>query len=190
MESPSPAEELLSFFKALADANRLRIVGLLAGGPLSVEQLAAMLDLRPSTVSHHLSRLSQAGLVSSSSESYYHMYRLETDTLAEMAQRLLSKETLPVVAADVDIDAYDRKVLQVYLGADGRLKDLPGQWKKLQVVLRHILPAFDLGTRYSEQQVNEILERFHPDTATLRREMIANKMMGREGGGGEYWRIE
>jgi DNA-binding transcriptional ArsR family regulator len=52
------SEELVSFFKALADANRLKIVGLLSQQPYSVEQLAAMLHLRPSTISHHLAKLS------------------------------------------------------------------------------------------------------------------------------------
>ena len=56
--------ELLAFFKALADANRLKIIGLLAQDEYPVEQIAEMLDLRPSTVSHHLSKLSKAGLVS------------------------------------------------------------------------------------------------------------------------------
>ena len=56
--------ELLLFFKALADANRLKIVGLLAGQSYTVEQLAAMLDLGASTVSHHLGKLAEAGLVS------------------------------------------------------------------------------------------------------------------------------
>ena len=93
--------ELLAFFKALADANRLRIVGLLAQREYTVEQMAEMLDLRPSTVSHHLAKLSGAGLVSARSESYYNMYRLETGALEEMSQRLLASETLPAIAADV-----------------------------------------------------------------------------------------
>lgn len=63
--------ELVTFFKALADSSRLKIVGLLAQRPYTVEQLAAMLDLRPSTVSHHLSRLTEAGLVSARAEGYY-----------------------------------------------------------------------------------------------------------------------
>ena len=57
------SEELVTFFKALADANRLKIVGLLAQQPYSVEQLAAILDLRPSTISHHLKELQLAGLI-------------------------------------------------------------------------------------------------------------------------------
>ncbi|MFN8460530.1 MAG: ArsR family transcriptional regulator [Anaerolineales bacterium] len=42
------SEELVTFFKALADANRLKIVGLLAEKPYSVEELAALLNLKPS----------------------------------------------------------------------------------------------------------------------------------------------
>lgn len=54
---------ILEFFKALADANRLKIIGLLANQALTVEQLAEMLNLRPSTVSHHLGYLNHVGLV-------------------------------------------------------------------------------------------------------------------------------
>jgi len=72
----TPTNELLSFFKALSDANRLKIVGLLARESLSVEQIAEMLSLRPSTVSHHLSILGEAGLVSARAESYYNIYQL------------------------------------------------------------------------------------------------------------------
>jgi DNA-binding transcriptional ArsR family regulator len=55
------SEELVTFFKALSDANRLKIIGLLAQKPYSVEELAALLDLKASTVSHHLSKLAKVG---------------------------------------------------------------------------------------------------------------------------------
>lgn len=35
---------------------------------------------------------------------------------------------------------------------------------------------------YREAKVNEILKQFHPDCATLRREMIADNLMQRESG--------
>ena len=69
-------QELLNFFKALSDSNRLKIIGLLAQEELSVEQMAEMLQLKPSTVSHHLGKLSKAGLVSARPDSYYNIYRL------------------------------------------------------------------------------------------------------------------
>lgn len=183
-------QELLIFFKAMADANRLRIAGLLAQQPYTVEQLAAMLGLGESTVSHHLAKLSEAGLVTATAQSYYNYYRLENTRLEEMARRLLSADALPSAAADVDASAYDRKIVNDYLLPDGSLKTIPSQHKKLMAVLRHIVKDFDPGKRYSEKQVNDMLRRYHPDTASLRRELIGARLMAREGGGGEYWRID
>lgn len=179
-------EELLTFFKALADANRLKIVGLLSQQPYSVEQLAALLDLRSPTVSHHLKLLSEAGLVSARTESYYNLYQLEPGVLERIAKQIAMQDRLPAMAAEVDLEAYDRKVLHDLLLPDGRLKVIPAQRKKREVVLRHILDEFKPGEHYSEKQVNQILARFHDDTATLRRELISYRMMKRAEG--EYWR--
>ena len=181
-------QELLEFFKALSDSNRLRIVGLLTRRSYSVEELAALLDLRASTVSHHLSRLADAGLVSARADGHYSLYQLETDTLHTMARRLLSHENLDQLAADVDQGAYERRVLSNFLRTDGSLREIPAQRKKRTVILHHILDAFQPEKRYTEAQVNEILARYHPDTATLRRELIGLGWMGREGS--VYWRTE
>jgi predicted transcriptional regulator len=190
MDETTYVAELLAFFKALSDANRLKIVALLAKEPLSVEQMAEMLGLSSSTVSHHLARLSEVGLVSARAEGYYSVYRLELEALNAMAQRLLSKEMLPAVAADVDMDAYDRKVLNTYLSSDGRLTAFPAQEKKERVILRHIVQVFEPGRRYPEKEVNQILLRFNEDTATLRRRLVGLGFMQREGGGGAYWRVQ
>lgn len=190
MVNEDKIDQLLIFFKALSDANRLKIVGILAQSPNTVEQLAEMLHLHPSTVSHHLSRLSKAGLVSARAEGYYSVYQLETKALENMAQRLLEKDTLPAAITQIDMNAYDRKVLHNFLTPDGRLKDFPAQQKKLEAILRHVVQAFTPDQRYPEKEVNRILSHFHEDTARLRRSLIEYKLMEREGGGGEYWRVE
>jgi hypothetical protein len=179
-------ERLLPFFKALSDSNRLKIVGLLANRPHAVEELAASLDLKPSTISHHLSRLAEAGLVSARAEGHYNVYQLELDSLRETARLLLSEETLPAIASDVDIGAYQRKVLRNFLLPDGRLKDIPSQRKKRLIILEHLVQRFQPGTIYPEARVNEVLSQFHEDTATLRRELVGNGLMLREEG--QYWR--
>jgi predicted transcriptional regulator len=189
-EDPKSIEELLKFMKALSDANRIKILGLLANENLSVEQLAEILDLRPSTVSHHLARLAEVGLVSARAESYYNIYQMEPKALEQVAQRLLSHDLLPAAIADVDLDAYDRKVVANYSRPDGRLKDLPSQRKKLDAVLRHIVRAFEPGLQYSEKEVNEILARFHEDTAFLRRELVGARLLARSSDGRQYWRPE
>ena len=190
MEMEGVLEELLGFFKALADQNRLKIIGLLAQGDYTVEQMAEMLNLSPSTVSHHLSKLSAAGLVSARSECYYNIYRLETGVLDDMSRKILSREMIPAVTGDVDIDAYDRKVLNTFCDEEGRIIGLPAQRKKFEVLLRHVAKAFEPGKRYTEKQVKEILAEYWFDTATFRRGLIDHKIMAREGGGGEYWLIE
>ncbi len=182
------AEELLAFYKALADANRLKIVGLLAQRSYSVEELAALLNLRPSTVSHHLAKLAEAGLVTARTESYYNVYQLEEKALEERTRRLLSRQDFTSAVADMDLDSYDRKVVADYTRRDGSLKSIPAQRKKLEAVLRYVVKAFQPGKRYSERKVNEILGRFHEGTATLRRELVGYHLMEREGGGGAYWR--
>jgi biotin operon repressor len=191
-------EELLTFFKALADANRLKIVGLLASQSYTVEQLAALLGVSPSTVSHHLSKLSEAGLVTASAQSYYNYYKLESEHLEAMARRMTAADTFPAVAAGLGGESaaetaalvYDQKVLHNYLLPSGKLKTIPSQRKKLMVVLSHIVQTFEPGRRYPEQEVNEILTRFHDDTASLRRELIGANLMQRESSGQAYWRVE
>jgi len=186
VDSPR-TDELLGFFKALADANRLKIVALLAGGEQSVERLAAALGLSSPTVSHHLSRLSAIGLVSARAEGYYSIYRLEDGALPAMARRLLSENTLPAVAAEVELDAFDRKVLGAFLDADGRIRAFPAQRKKELAILRHVAKAFEPGRRYTEKEAGAVLRRFSADTARLRRHLVDFGLMRREGGGGSYW---
>lgn len=181
--------ELVTFFKALADSNRLKIVGLLAEKSYSVEELAELLQLKPSTVSHHLNKLSEAGLVQSHAESYYSVYQLDKKVLEERSRSLFSQEKLSSVASTVDASAYDNKVVKDFTRRDGSLKTIPAQQKKLEAVLRYVVEAFEVGKRYSEKRVNEILSGYHADTATLRRELVGFGLMEREGGGGEYWRV-
>ena len=81
--------DLLTALKALSDASRLRIVGLLADGRrLAVEQLAEALKLTPATVVHHLKKLKDAGLVESHPRPPYMDYSLRIGRLAEIGGEL------------------------------------------------------------------------------------------------------
>lgn len=90
----------------------------------------------------------------------------------------------------MDVDAYDRKVLETFTDAEGRIKQFPAQRKKFEVLVRYVLKSFEPGVRYTERQVNEILERFNEDTAYLRRSLIDMKLMAREASGSAYWRVD
>jgi hypothetical protein len=83
-------------------------------------------------------------------------------------------------------DDYEHKVLRTFFEGD-RLTAMPMQEKKRRVVLRWLAGHFDESIRYPEKQVNEILTRFHPDYALLRRELVDWGFMTREKG--IYWRV-
>ena len=187
-------EPAVRFFKALADESRLRIVGLLADGEHSVEELAERLELTPPTVSHHLNRLKEIGLVQMEARGTTHLYRLDVKALngfkkevfsAERIAALASAET-PAAAGDED-DEYARRVMRDYFDGE-TLKQVPMQRKKRNVVLRWLAERFEQGRRYSEKEVNAIIKRHHEDSAWLRRELVDGRLMRREGG--MYWRVE
>lgn len=187
--SDADTTQLLTFFKALGDANRLKIIGVLAQESHSVEEIAALLKLEPSTISHHLRRLSKAGLVEARAEGYYSIYSLKTDTIHDTARSLLGQDTLPKFANNLDIDAYDKKVLSNFTDDAGRFKAFPAQEKKYKVLVKHVLKSFEPDTHYSEKEVNAILERYNEDTARLRRSLVDYDWMARDKDGGAYWRV-
>jgi len=188
MENTEKIQELINFFKALADPNRLKIIGLLAQQDLSGEQIAEMLAVSPSTISHHLSRLSKSGLVSARAESYYNIYTLNAKRLESLSKELLAPDQLPAFVREVNMDAYDQKVVKNFTNPDGTLKSIPGQMKKMKAILLYILPDFEPERRYPEKEVNQILERYHEDYAQLRRNLIDTGLMKRENG--IYWKVE
>jgi DNA-binding transcriptional ArsR family regulator len=180
---------VLPVFKALADENRLRLLGLLAERERSVDELAAAVGLKAPTVSHHLARLKAAGLVVMRTDGVSHLYRLDAEALPRLNREILSETGVRSLADDVEGEAWARKVLRDFFEGD-RLKEIPASRKKREVVLRWLAERFKPGIRYPERQVNAMLARHHPDVATLRRELIAEAhgLMARERG--IYWRLE
>ena len=68
--------EAIMLFKCLSDKSRLHIVKSRAIEDMYVERLAERLGLSASTVSFHLKKLSEAGVVRSYKTQYYTMYSL------------------------------------------------------------------------------------------------------------------
>jgi hypothetical protein len=80
----------------------------------------------------------------------------------------------------------DAHVLKNFLTADGRMHTIPAKRAKLLIVLDHLAQEFELGRTYPETEVNEILTRFHPDHAALRRHLVDDQFLTRRDG--VYWR--
>jgi hypothetical protein len=177
---------LLAFFKAMANESRLRIVGLLAERERSVQELAALLELKAPTVSHHLAALKALGLVTARAEGVTHWHALRLETLTALNRGLLDHKGGVALAREVSTATFDDKVLASYVDAAGALTTIPASRRKRLIVLRWLVGQFDEGRRYREAEVNETIRRRHWDCAMLRRELIGYGMMEREGG--IYWR--
>ncbi|HEX2204568.1 MAG TPA: metalloregulator ArsR/SmtB family transcription factor [Longimicrobium sp.] len=180
-------ENALRHLKLLANEARLKLLGLLAQRERSVGELAEILGLKEPTISHHLTRLAEAGLVRMRAEGTVHFYRLDAETLQTLSRELFTPERVVSFAGQPETDAWERKVLGTYLEKDGRLSKIPDTRKKRDVVLRWLATRFDEDRRYTEREVNEVIGQVHPDYATLRRELIGLRLMQRENG--VYWRL-
>jgi DNA-binding transcriptional ArsR family regulator len=164
-------DTLLRFFKALADESRLKIIGLLAERRRSVDELADALGLKPPTVSHHLARLKEAGLVRMRADGNVHHYSLETGALKEMSRDILTPLRTSVAIEDLPADPAEAKVVRGYL-EHGRLKTIPSGHRKRGIILRWLAERFEPDRDYPEKEVNEILGRYHDDVEFFRRSMI------------------
>ena len=91
-------EQLAGCFKALADASRVAIVGMLAADEeVCVCALTDALELTQPTISHHLRILREAGLVEASRRGTWAFYRLVPAALDELRAALAPER--PAVAA-------------------------------------------------------------------------------------------
>ena len=178
--------EAIALFKALADKSRLQILKSLAMEDMFVERLAQRLDLTPATISFHLKKLAQAGAVSSCKSQYYTMYTLNRDILNTGILDLILEKSDDAEAQDRRDAAYRQKVIDSVFEY-GKLKSIPVQRKKERVILEVIAEQFEFDRTYSEKEVNLIIAGFHDDFCTLRRDMIAEKLLDRSRDG--YWRV-
>ena len=181
--------EAILLFKCLSDKSRLQILKSLAIEDMYVERLAERLGITAATVSFHLKKLADAGAVTSYKSQYYMMYSLNKEIFETSILEIIREKS-----DEADLQAqrdagYRQKVIDAFFEY-GKLKAIPTQRKKERIVLEEIARAFDYDRIYTEREVNIIIADFHDDFCTIRRDMIAEGLLGREAGGGGYWRVK
>ena len=154
-----------------------------------MERLAERLGITAPTVSFHLKKLADAGAVTSYKSQYYMMYSLNKEIFETSILEIIREKS-----DEADLQAqrdagYRQKVIDAFFEY-GKLKAIPTQRKKERIVLEEIARAFEYDRIYTEREVNIIIADFHDDFCTIRRDMIAEGLLGREAGGGGYWRVK
>ena len=177
--------EAIKLFKCLADKSRLQILKSLSLEDMYVERLAERLGLTPATISFHLKKLADAGAVTSYRNQYYVMYSLKKEVFLARILDIIQEESDEAAIQARRDEEYRQKVIDSFF-AYGKLISIPSQRKKERIILEEIAKAFEPGRTYTEREVNIIIADFHDDFCTIRRDMIAEKLMERENG--KYWR--
>lgn len=111
--------QMAKLFRALADANRLRIVNILSERSICVCDLQSVLGLSQPFISRHLAYLRRVGLVRDRREGTRVCYSLAPDLPAIQALRAFLREVLPTS----ETFQADLELLNT-LESSGRLKSL------------------------------------------------------------------
>ena len=113
----SETHELLDFVKAMADADRLRIIGVLARRRANKSEIAGRLNMPLRDAVDHLSYLEQVGVISLKDN----LYELNTEKVEGLARNQLREEKEKYIPAP-ELDKKSRKVLVSCLEPDGTIK--------------------------------------------------------------------
>jgi 2-polyprenyl-3-methyl-5-hydroxy-6-metoxy-1,4-benzoquinol methylase len=138
-------EALSQSFRALGDPTRLRLLRLLAAAPLNVSELVSVVGVAQSSVSHHLSKLRQLGLVREARAAGFTYYSLGVDA-KDLHWPLIR------LACEAEDDSGDQARLTDLLrqrvdrtALNERLLE-PGQsWFLWSSALASLLPALDVA---------------------------------------------
>ncbi|NLG70775.1 MAG: metalloregulator ArsR/SmtB family transcription factor [Chloroflexi bacterium] len=188
---------LLDMLKALADQSRLTLLRILSEGEITVSDLARRVDLSEPTVSHHLSRLRAAGLVTlrmAGNQRYYCLNEAGLKRFKKMAAEIEQAPAIPEPQDENDSwitglgwSASDQQVLREYTRGE-KITRLPSKQKKLIVILRWLATLFEPDRLYTEREVNEVLKSVYAeDYVGLRRDLVDMGYLRRERGGEKYW---
>jgi hypothetical protein len=172
-------DDSIKIFKCLADKSRLRIVNNLIKEPMYVELLSERLDLAASTVSFHLKKLENAGLVSAVKEQYYIVYHVNKNILDTSLLNLVKVKDYEEESQELRQEEYRKNILRNFFEY-GKLKSIPVQRKKRIIVLKEIVKSFEYKEKYTEKEVNNQIAEFHEDFCTIRRELVTEKLMSRD----------
>ena len=179
---PQPAQLLLSFFKVMGNADRVRIAARLMDTPATISELADTLGLKKADVAEHVAALRAIDLVQSATGN---TFVFDQKALFALNGYLLSRENLPTPIDDWP-DEDVRKTLRPFFEGYS-LRQIPEGQKRFLMLLDWLVTLFDHGVQYSERQVNDIIAQYNPDYATLRRGLIDAQLMERDHG--VYWRV-
>lgn len=160
---------VLGILKALSDESRLGIYQLLIERSAYIEVISERLKLAPSTVSFHLKKLYEVGLVTSYRDQYYTIYSAKTEVLDLSVKQLLSQakpDPKSQEKQDKEEQQFKEKTLKSFFKY-GKLVKIPTQKKKREWVLEKVSHSFHGKKSYTLEKAHEILSEIYSEDPGL-----------------------
>ncbi|MDQ0048156.1 biotin operon repressor [Paenibacillus polymyxa] len=176
-------DKMVNYHKALADPTRMRILLLLSRGEIHGQALAKKLNLSQPTVTHHASKLREAGLIKERRDKNTVYFTLNPELIrqhAEATVRFIFEKGEGEEEMSELNETLEASVLRNFFSKDGKLRQIPAQYKKKLIVLQMLAEKLEPGRMYPERELNEWIKQYHEDFATIRRELIMHQFMYRE----------
>jgi predicted transcriptional regulator len=179
-------QPLISLASALLDNDRLRIAGLLAGGPASRVEMSEPLGISHKDLLRHLDSLQNFGVVKLQEPAPrdpdpYSRYELNAETFRIARQAMGKYKGVRKRPSDSRL-----MTLETFM-PDGKLRAMPLKQSQIIVILDEISLKFDFEKQYSEREVNTILKEISEDDyATIRRYLVDYGYLNRTRDGSVY----
>jgi predicted transcriptional regulator len=169
-------EESIEIMKALADTSRLMILNSLFEKAQYAEELSERIGLSASTISFHLKKMEEAGLLKKYKLQYYHMYEINDSVFGKTLEQFVKFDNIEKYAQEKRIENYKQKVIKSFFKGN-KLIRLPSQNMKKWIVLEVILQKFSPSKEYTEQEINDVIKPIYDDYCTIRRALVDEKLM-------------
>lgn len=162
---------------------QLQLLNFFADG-LSDKEIAERLGVSSSTIRNHRYKLRER-------ERQNKMFISLMELLME--DKVIGKISTPnekdkAEAEEEGVSDKERKrILDKYMTETGRLKAYPNYERNKKVILEAIMVNFYVGKKYTEGEINQILESIFIDFKRLKNELIAYGYIDRTDIGGIYW---
>jgi hypothetical protein len=163
----------------LADEDRRRVVAALVLGATTLDDAATGAGIPVDRVSRALGRLVDGGLVVTAFDGGL---ALDADAFQRAARAARARPASDEHAGE---SGERRKVLDAFVRG-GHITSVPAARSKRLIVLDWLAQDFEPGVRYSEREVNTMIEARGADPAALRRYLVDEGLLDRAAG--EYWR--
>jgi hypothetical protein len=161
--------------RLLLDHDRLAVAGALASRQMTTTEIADYTGRGQRIVLTAIGDLRAAGLVMVDGDRY----GIDVAALRDAARSAAELDVPmdPIIGYGMTED--EQVILRRFFS--GRtLTEIPTSRAKRQVLLQRLALELDVGRRYTEREVNEILFAFHPDWSTLRRHLVDEGFLDRE----------